>query len=124
MNARGAWGQPARLKRFEQPMKFLNYPCPVCNGRMRIRLLHSTDTCATCATPIALSPNPFEGKIFYFFNLICSLLIGWVIGEIRMSSGETFGMANLCADVLLYLIFFCALRIVVFQFQTPHAVTT
>lgn len=104
-------------------MKFLHYQCPECRKQMKIRLLHSTDTCTNCFVKIHLTPDPTTSKFFYYFNLVCSLLIGWGIGEVRISSGEFFGLDNLCADVLVYVVFFCVLRLTIFQFQKPEVVT-
>jgi hypothetical protein len=86
---------------------------------MKIRLLHSADDCSSCSSKVLLNPDPIKNKFFLPFNLVCSLLIGWGVGEIRIMSGEVFGFANICADVIIYLLFFGMLRLVIFQFQTP-----
>jgi hypothetical protein len=76
-----------------------------------------------CQTKIQLSPDPNRYKYFSLFNLVFALLIGWGIGSVRILSGEVFGLANLSADALVYFVFFCLARFVVFQFQTPSIVS-
>jgi hypothetical protein len=84
---------------------------------MALKLLSDTDTCKSCRSSVALSPNFSSRSYFLPLIFLLSLTLGHFLGYLRVVSHEEFSWGELLVDLTLFYFCYWLVKIFLFQFQ-------